>query len=348
MIVEKNKKLLIGYVGKEHLKNVTDADAKNLDGINIAFAKVENNCVVYDDHGTKEEIVRLTAINPSLKFLISVGGWGAGNFSEAAYTDEARKTFAKTTLEWVNKLGLAGIDLDWEYPCDTGAGISGCKEDKQNFTLLLKELRETFDRQDKTLLLTIAAGGTESYLKGVEAQEIIKYLDYIQLMTYDLRGASQLVTGHHTNVFESKFDSCRASVDSAVKDFMAAGIPAEKLVIGAAFYSRIWTGVPNDNNGLIQMGKTPGVAGPNYGELVENYINKNGYTRHWDDSAKAPYLYNGDAFISYDDEESIAHKVTYAKDNNLLGLMYWQYSSDSTKTLTGVLRKEIETNSKLT
>lgn len=342
MLIKENKQLVIGYVGRRHLESVTDADAKNLDIINIAFGHAHNNCVVYEAEGTKEQIIRLKVLNPELKFLLSVGGWSAGNFSEAAFSDEARKSFAKTALEWINTLGLTGIDLDWEYPCYTVAGISGCKEDKQNFTLLLKELRETFDQQDKNLMLTIAAGGGEYYLRGVEAKEIIKYLDYIQLMTYDLRGGFQVLTGHHTGLFESEFDLFRASTDSAVKDFMAAGVPAEKLVIGIAFYSRIWTGVPNVDNGLIQMAKTTGTYGPNYGQLVENYINKDGYTRYWDDVAKAPYLYNGDAFISYDDEESIAHKVQYAKDNNLLGLMYWEYCTDPTKTLTGVMRKEID------
>ena len=191
-------------------------------------------------------------------------------------------------------------------------------------------------------MLTIAAGGGAYYLKGVEMQEVIKYLDYVQLMTYDLRGGFQTLTGHHTNLYAPELDLFAASTDEAVCDFMAAGVPAEKIVIGVAFYSRMWKGVPNVDNGYLQMAETVGTYGPSYGGLVEDYINKNGFVRHWDDVCKAPYLFNGDTFISYDDEESITHKMKYMHEKGLFGAMYWEYGTDETRTLTGHMRREIE------
>ena len=333
---------LIGYVGTADLAHVTEADAKNLDIINIAFGHVIEGSVVWKNQTAKEDLARLKSINPEIKFVLSIGGWGAGGFSEAAYTEEGRKNFSKTAIEIVLEYGLDGLDLDWEYPSYTVAGIGGCKEDKQNFTLLLKQIREDLNKINTNYMLTIAAGGGAYYLKGVEMHEVIKYLDYVQLMTYDLRGGFQTLTGHHTNLYAPELDLFAASTDEAVCDFMAAGVPAEKIVIGVAFYSRMWKGVPNVDNGYLQMAETVGTYGPSYGGLVEGYINKNGFVRHWDDVCKAPYLFNGDTFISYDDEESITHKMKYMHEKGLLGAMYWEYSTDETRTLTGHMRREIE------
>lgn len=333
---------LIGYVGTRDLANVTEADAKNLDIINIAFGHVIDGDVVWKNETAKEDLARIKAINPEIKFVLSVGGWGAGGFSEAAYTEEGRKRFSKTGVDIVLEYGLDGLDLDWEYPSYTVAGIGGCIEDKQNFTLLLKQIREDLNEVNKDYLLTIAAGGGAYYLKGVEMDKAAEYLDYVQLMTYDLRGGFQTLTGHHTNLYAPHLDLFAASTEEAVRDFMAAGVPAEKLVIGIAFYSRMWKGVPNVDNGYLQMAETVGTYGPSYHELVADYINKNGFTRHWDDVCKAPYLFNGDTFISYDDEESISHKIKFMNEKGLLGAMYWEYGTDETRTLTGHMRQEIE------
>lgn len=82
-------------------------------------------------------------------------------------------------------------------------------------------------------------------------------------------------------------------------------MPKEKLLLGAGFYSRKWENISPRNNGFLQIAKTGGGYGPNYSELVESYVNQNGYVRYWDDEAKAPWLFNGSTFLSYDDEESI-------------------------------------------
>lgn len=338
-----SRKLVIGYAGGNHLKDIATEDVKSLDVINIAFGNVTKEyTIVYGGIETAEQIKRLKAINPDIKIVMSIGGWSAGGFSEMAQTVDTRAVFVKSSLEWVAELGLDGIDLDWEYPCYTVAGIGGGKEDKKNFTALLKELREAFDKVDEKLMLTIAAGGAEYYLRGVEMEEVIKYLDYVQLMTYDLRGGFQVLTGHHTSLYEAEVDLFRASVDSAVKDFMGAGVPKEKIVIGVAFYGRTWKGVPNVDNGLIQMAQTTGSGGPDYGAIVGECLDKKGFVRYFDDVAKAPYLYNGDEFISYDDEESIKHKADYVNANDLLGMMYWEYKCDTTGTLTQHMRKVID------
>ena len=141
-----------------------------------------------------------------------------------------------------------GIDLDWEYPCYGEAEIASSPEDKANFTLLLKTIREALDGQGaqdgRHYLLTIAAGADQYYVDGTEMDQVQQYLDYVQLMTYDMRGGFQMLTGHHSNLYTPTGDLFRISADASVKLFLAAGVPKEKLVIGAAFYSRIWNGCP--------------------------------------------------------------------------------------------------------
>lgn len=124
----------------------------------------------------------------------------------------------------------------------------------------------------------------------------------------------QDTTGHHTNLFISDDMPKRMSCDKAVSMFKKAGVPLEKMVLGAAFYGRMWKGVKNVNNGLNQKAETTGRHTVSYTDLTEHYINKNGFTRYWDDNAKAPYLFSGDVFISYDDAESLSHKARYVKE----------------------------------
>lgn len=338
------EKYIIAYLRDIDLKNITKEDTLKLTHINIAFAKI-NDCEVYTNQKNLNHVDKIRAFNPNVSILISIGGWGAGGFSEAASNHINRRLFAKSAIEFMHTHKLDGIDLDWEYPCHSVAGIDSSPDDKENFTLLLEEFRKQLDieerKYNKHFLLTIAAGADKYYTDATEMNKVHHYLDYVQLMTYDLRGGFQILTGHHTNLYNSTGDIFRISTDSSVKLFIKSGVPIEKLVIGSAFYSRAWRGVPNFNNGLFQMAKTTGFFGGNYDVLKSYFINKNGFKRYWDDEAKAPYLFNGCEFISYDDEESLEYKCNYLKDNNLLGMMFWHYSADSTGRLLNKIYEEL-------
>lgn len=338
-------KYIIAYLRDIGLKNIKKEDALKLTHINVAFAKI-SNCELYTKLKNLDQLEKIRSFNPDLTILISIGGWGAGGFSEAASSEENRKLFSKNAIEFMHKYNLDGLDLDWEYPCYSVSGIVSSPDDKVNFTLLLKELREQLDIEEKKynkhFLLTIATGAEQYYLDGTEMDKVHKYLDYVQLMTYDFRGGFQILTGHHTPLYNSTGDLFKGSTHDAVKLFKSCGIPEGKLVIGAAFYARGFKGVPNFNNGLFQMAETTGGIFANYDELKENYINKQGFVRYFDEEAKAPYLFNGNEFISYDDEESITYKCDYLKNNNLLGIMFWHYYADSTGTLLDTMYKNLK------
>ena len=339
------RKKLIGYVSTNDLSLLSDSDIRALDVINLAFGHIVNGCVYYAPDCVSEEFKRIRKENADCKLVLSIGGWGAGGFSEAAADEEGREKFALTAVEIIRHYGLDGLDIDWEYPCISTAGIAATYDDRENFTKLIKTSREIMDKElGKDKMLTIAAGAGEYFINSTNMSEVEKYLDYVQLMTYDLRGGYHIITGHHTNLLDDKKDILQASAKKAAACFENAGVPREKLILGAAYYSRMWKGVPDRENGLHQMAETTGGYGPSYGELVKDYINKNGYKRYFDEEARAPWLFNGDTFISYDDEESCKEKAEYVVNNGLGGIMFWEYRLDETRTLTEVMRKALDKN----
>lgn len=343
--MSKNYKV-IGYVGDRSLADMRDEDVRKLTHINVAFGHVVNDRISTSHLKNLDSLEKLKEINPELTILLSVGGWTSGGFSEAAATEEGRKLMAESAASICRDYAFDGIDLDWEYPCYGVAGIGSSPDDKENFTYLLQGIREALDNLEKETgryyLQTIAVGCDQYYIDGTEMDKVEKYLDYVQLMTYDMRGGFQTLTGHHTNLYASTGDIFRISVDKSAKLFMDAGVPREKIVIGAAFYSRMWKDVPNKNNGYLQMTERSGGYGPDFTDLDANYINKNGFKRFFDDEAKAPYLFDGSTFITYEDEESITHKCQYMMDEEFGGIMFWEYKCDETYRLLDTMAKAIK------
>lgn len=334
------------YVNNGYLKNVTEDDAKALDIINIAFGTVRGNKLHFDKPHLIPEISRIHEANPDIRIFLSIGGWGAGGFSTMAKTAEGIAEFTQSCIDAAREYHLDGIDLDWEYPTFHAAGIDADPSDRENFTALLASLRnalnEAFPEDYK--MLTIAAGAGAYYIGAVEIGKITPLLDYISIMTYDMRGQNS-PAGHHTALYQPEDSRRVCSVDRAAKLFYDAGVPREKIMIGAAFYSRKWTNIPDGGtNGLGQRcddpeDKTSGLWGPGFGEISEKLENKNGYVLFRDEAANAPYLYNKveRVFLSYDDEISVAAKAEYAIRNNLFGVMYWEHSCDHTRKLLKAL-----------
>jgi len=336
---------VIAYIADWAEWEAHEIDGNRLTHINYAFATIEKGRVVDKVLGQEmkniHKLKNLKARYSQLNMLISIGGWGADGFSDAALTRESRKVFADSAIGFMKRYEFDGIDIDWEYPCSSEAGIVARPEDKRNFTLLLKELRERLNRQeeqdDRKYYLTIAAGAGQYFIDGTEMCQAQKYLDYINLMTYDYSSGNSRIAGHHTNLFPSVMypgSSCCESVELFLKE----GIPASRLLLGAASYGRSWSGVCGVNHGLGQPGD-PGCRAVHtgYGYMHDHVVDKNGFTRYWDNDARAPFLYDGNIFISYDDEESVQYKTEYVKDKGLGGMFFWEYSSDKPGRLLKVM-----------
>lgn len=344
-----NKKVLIAYCGTSALPEVTKKDIKMLTGIHIAFGLINEAGEAYwetkgtQEPDTKGSIGYFKKINPEIKIVLSIGGWGADGFSQAASTEEGRKRFAESAVKIMEEYQMDGLDIDWEYPCSSQAEIASSPEDKENFTLLMAELRRQIDLSGEGKILSIAAGALPSFIAGTNMGEVQKYLDYVQLMTYDFHGVFTETTGHHANLYDDAVTEEKICSDGAIRMFVEAGVPVEKIVMGAAFYGRHWDNVPKENHGLGQVPANRDVTGFHYDKIQEMLQTGEGnYRYHWDDDAKAPWLYNGNSFITYEDERALSHKAAYVKEHNLMGMMFWEYSHDKTQTLVEHLHKELQ------
>ncbi len=340
---------IVGYVGDA--KPLPTVSANKLDVINYAFARLEPKGDVVLPSPTADQtlatFVGLRKTNPNLKVIVSIGGWGADYFSDVALTDATRKHMADSAAALIEKYDIDGIDLDWEYPTLPGAGISHRPEDKRNFSLLLETLRARLGKLGTThggrhYLLTIAAADGE-FVQGIELERVGRALDWINLMTYDFHNSLTPTTGHHAGLhLTSLAPADDRAGDKAVAQFLAAGVPAKKLNLGVAFYGRSFTGVDPQHDGLQQKyAKYQG--SPSWSELVTSYIDKNGYVRHWDAQAQAPYLWNAATrtFITYEDPQSLRAKAAFVKAKGLGGVMYWEHSLDRNEELLDVLDQSL-------
>jgi chitinase len=338
---------IIAYMMGARAPEYPDSQIRMLTHINYAFAKVVEGEITFparnpeQQQRTKqsvERIIGLKKINPDVKVILSVGGWGAEGFSDAALTNESRQRFAASGCRVVKEYGFDGIDIDWEYPGQPGGGNVFRPEDKQNFTLMLKTLREHLDRLSRELnrkksdylLLTVATGADQAFIDHTDMGEAQKYLDFINIMTYDFHSGLHPKSGHHTNLYKSKIPGASdISTEIAVDRHIQAGIPADKLVIGVPFYGRFWTGVPEESNGLYQQTKSVGNY-KIYQDIKDNYLTSKSFEQHWDPDAQAPFLYSKDSamMISYDNPKSLKLKAEYLKKRKLAGVMFWEYSGD--------------------
>jgi chitinase len=311
--------------------------------INYAFANIKDGRIVTGSDFDAQNFATLTALrkeNPALTVLVSVGGWEwSGGFSDAFLTGQSRQTFIESVMAFLKSFDLDGLDIDWEYPGMPGAGHKFRPDDGANFNLLLKELRGRFDKEraatGKRLYLTFAAGASDEYLQHTEVARAQEYVDTINLMTYDLsEPASDRIANHHAPLYTDPASPKKASADSSVKAFEAAGVPASKIVLGVPFYGHLWGEVGAENHGLFQPGKPVKGDWAPYGAISTDFLS-NGFVRYWDATAKAPYLYNAERqiFVSYEDPESLAAKCDYILSNKLAGVMFWEYSGDPSGTL---------------
>ncbi len=312
--------------------------AKQITHINYAFANIKDGCVVEGSETDTETIKKLNAlkqVNKDLKILISIGGWSWSKFfSDAVLTESSREVFANSALAFMQKHKIDGIDLDWEYPGQIGDSNIYRPEDKENFTAILKLLREKLDSlstKENEYLLTIATGANQNYLDHTNMKEAHKYLDFINIMTYDFHGGWENKTGHNANLNTSEFDDNEQmiSIQLAVEQHINAGIPANKIILGVPFYGRWWKGVNPENNGLYKA--STGITGSYNYKAISDSLNSDVFTSYWDDSAKVPYIWRqkDSLFITYDNAKSMKYKVDFVKNNQLGGIMFWQFNGDN-------------------
>lgn len=304
-------------------------DVKKLTHIIYSFCHLRGNQMTVANEkagATIRKMVSLKKINPDLKVILSIGGWGGCETCSQVFSDSGnRKAFATSVKELMEKYDADGIDLDWEYPAILGyPGHRFVPEDKVHFTELIKQLRRSLGNKYE---ISFAAGAFPNYFdSSVEWNEVMPLVNRVNLMTYDLVNGYATTTGHHTPLYSTPEQTL--SIDYGVHYLDSLGVPKNKITIGAAFYARVFENVDSINNGLYRPAKFK--EGVDYKRINNTLTNENGYEHFYDSIAEAPYMYNASKklFVTYDDTTSVRLKTLYAIKNSLDGIMFWELSLD--------------------
>jgi chitinase len=341
--------VIVGYVfGRGEPLHGAAIAAEKLTHVNFAFAELRRGRLAIASPEDAAALAVLTGLrqrNPELRVLVSAGGWlGSKGFSDLARSEARRSTFVRSVVDVLRRYDLDGLDLDWEYPGLPGNGNPHRPADRQGFTALLDELRHALDqdgaRRGRRLLLTIAAGAFADYLVHVDMPRVQASVDFVNLMSYDFRLAEAGdEAGHHANLLPRPDDPRNLSASGAVRDFLAAGVPAAKLVLGVPFYGRAWRGVTGGRDGLYREGKPAKDLDVSSYTAIEALARREGWSRGWDDAAQAPYLWNArrGLFVSYEDPRSLRAKALFVRERGLAGVMFWEYHADPSGVLLDAL-----------
>lgn len=321
--------------------------------LEVDFGKVDAD-VNYKGHFA--QLAQLKKDHPSITILPSFGGWTMSEpFHAMAKDKKSMDHFAKTAVELIAKYDFfGGIDLDWEYPGGGGLTTSPWDEkgkltneqkiqEKEAFTYLVKTIRHDLDQlQDRTnrkyeLSSAVGVGPKASQ---IDWKSAAPYMSNMFAMTYDFLGGWGQQTGHLTNLHATDRSWWGMGADVFLEQMLKLGIPADKLVMGAAFYGRGWEGT-KDFDGKLPMGDLTSDKGASFGtgepgyfmywDLMENYGKKQGYQYGYDAQSEAPFLWNPDkkVFISFDDERSIKAKAQWVKEKGLAGIFAWELTGDT-------------------
>lgn len=336
---ERQHKRTAAYVFDRASLSLKDSDAANIDQLNFSFALIKNGAVSGDHWHAIDQFKAYIAKHPHILPVLSVGGWGADGFSQAAATAEGRAHFVESALALMERHGFLGLDIDWEYPGSGAAGIATHPNDSKHFTLLLTDLRKGLDaltqKDGRPRLLAVALGADPSLAKAIDCKAVGGIVDQVNLMTYDLQ--AQKIASHHTPLYSAN-DRFPLSADNAVKVFSQAGIPKAKIMLGAAFYARIYTLTAAGDSPVFASAKDNGAKTIQYRALMADA----GWVHHFDEQAKASYATNGKRFASYDSAESISHKGAYVNNSGLMGLMCWEYGGDADGELISAMRSALD------
>ena len=331
---------------------ITRSPADRLTHVFYAFARIHDGQCATDPTADLHfyELAQLKREYPHLRALISIGGWEAGGFSDAALTQASRERFVASCIAMFfdhPQNTFDGVDLDWEYPVSGGPPtITARPEDRHNMTLLAQEFRRRLDALAKTrgrpLLLTAALpagrlqfGGAYDPANSFDLKALARTLDFINLMTYDMGTGVLRITGHNAPLREDPAAPLapplrRANtVEGAIDDYLRHGVPADKLVLGVPFYGRGARVATDAGNGLHQPVSAPYEAG-DWRTISTTLLPDPRWQRFWNAKTQSPWLYEPQErlFVSYEDPRSIAIRAKLAKSRGLRGVFMWEVTGD--------------------
>lgn len=290
--------------------------------------------------GTFHQLQELKHKFPRLKILISLGGWAnSEGFSDAAQPANVRD-FVRSCVDIYIKGNFSpqihapgifdGVDIDWEYPVDGGM-IPGRPEDTRNLNAMAAEFRRELDAVRPGLLLTAAVPATPEDYKYYDLKTLSRYMNDLSIMAYDLHLNGEKITNLHSPLWHDPADPSKSPMDShygahAVQDFVRAGVPARKIILGVPFYGKGWSGVSDVNHGLYQQAKDASKSPPEYRSLEA--LSPQADRQFYAKQATCSIWNNGD-FFSYDCPQALRMKREYVRQHHLGGVMFWEMGQDT-------------------
>ncbi|XP_050301740.1 mucin-4-like isoform X2 [Anthonomus grandis grandis] len=298
------------------------------------------------EKGGYAKFTGLKTYNKNLKTMIAIGGWneGSSRFSPMVASADRRKELVRNAVKFLRQNHFDGLDLDWEYPSFRDGGKP---RDRDNYAQLVKELREEFEREsEKTgrprLLLTMAVpAGIEYINKGYDVPKLTKYLDWMNILSYDYHSAYEPAVNHHAPLYpleeenEYNYDT-ELNIDYTIKHYLKLGADPNKLVLGIPTYGRSYTLFNPDAYEIGSPADGPG----NMGE----YTRENGYLAYYEiceyikeqdwevedpnPEAMGPIAFKENQWVGYDDENIVRKKAEYVVENKLGGIMFWAIDND--------------------
>lgn len=275
--------------------------------------------------GNFHQLQELKRRYPRLKILVSLEGAPAGFIKGAK--PENRRAFVASCMDifirghfaqGVNEPGIFdGFDIDWESPE---------RKDAANFLALIAEFRRQMDALRPGLRLSIAVGDAPQMLPGSDFAALSSIVDQVGIMNYDYTGPWNPTTGFIAPLYSNPSDPRHSnSIERSIASYHALGVPYQKMLMGLPFYGYSWTAVASANDGLFQRGQ--GIRD----DMPYHYIRALAAfsSVHRDPDTKAPWLFDGKTFWTYEDPVSIRYKVSYAAHRHLAGVMIWELSGDS-------------------
>ncbi|PGH03305.1 chitinase [Blastomyces parvus] len=307
--------------------------------LNYGFAQINpKDNTLTTMHSYDKEFYRiftdLKIQKPSLKCFISIGGWDAGSkvFSNMAKTEGSRKTFIDSVINFMKEYGFDGVDIDWEYPVADDRG--GSKEDFKTYVLLLKELRAAV--KDK-YEITVALPASYWYLRGFDLKGMSEYVDWFNVMTYDIHGTwdgnnqwTQEVINPHTNL--------TVEISFGLDLLWRNSVPPKKVSLGLAFYGRSFTlanhgcstpGCPfKKSEDEMSGGALPGLCTLNSGTLsnyeIYRVLKEKSPEVIYDQEAGVNWIaWDNDQWVSYDSGRTLKQKADFGNKLCLAGTFAW-------------------------
>lgn len=228
-----------------------------------------------------------TLVRQGFQVIASIGGWNfpSNYFSQMVASQASRAKFIESAKSFLTQNGMAGIDLDWEFPCsaprDNVVKITNekfrhvqddggqCPQDTIGLTTLLKEMREAMP----DMYISVASQAAEAnWINMGIGPDQAQYLDHYHIMNYDYTVsdiADQQPMSPNQPLYNPPLPSPQWSINYTVQGYLAAGVPPAKMMVGLAMYGHSW--YKPDMSDWQTFGADAEMQGACYGPFKDTY-----------------------------------------------------------------------------